>query len=203
MVYSFPPRFLKAGETAKESFKLGSYIGALRFMVVAGAMPARGSAGNVASSGPAFGAVERSVPVRADIMGQLTAPRVLSSGEEAAIPATVFAFMGAKKATVTLRAEGALSLVGDDTKTLDFKQDGDLSAMFRVKAADSPGFGTLRLVVAIEGKKAEQSINLEVRAVGRPVTKVTGASLEAGKSWKATLDPVSYTHLTLPTNREV
>ncbi|MGA2546687.1 MAG: MG2 domain-containing protein [Rectinemataceae bacterium] len=188
VVYSFPPRALKAGETAKESFKLGTYIGALRFMVVAG----NTSRGTMSPSGSgseaAFGAVERSVPVRADIMGQLTAPRLLSPGEEATIPATVFSFMGAKKATVTLQADGALSLVGEDTKTLDFRQDGDLSAMFRIKAADSPGLGSLRLVASIEGRKAEQSISLEVRPVGRPVTSVTPASVEAGETWKAAID---------------
>jgi hypothetical protein len=175
VVYSFPPRALKAGETAKESFKLGTYIGALRFMVVAGA-------------GGSFGAAEKSVPVRADIMGQLTAPRVLSPGEEASIPATIFAFMGAKKATVTLRADGALSLVGEDTKTLDFKQDGDLSAMFRIKAADSPGIGSLKLVASIEDRKAEQSIDLEVRSVARSVTSVVPASINAGATWKAAMD---------------
>lgn len=39
VVYFFPPRQLKAGEVRRESFKLGQYIGALRFMVVAGALP--------------------------------------------------------------------------------------------------------------------------------------------------------------------
>jgi hypothetical protein len=186
VVYCFPPRELKAGESAKESFKLGTYIGALRFMVVAGAMPPQQAQG--ADSGAAFGAVERSVPVRADIMGQITAPRVLSPDEEAVIPATVFAFMGAKRATVSLEASGALSLVGTGTKTLDFRQDGDLSAMFRIKAASSPGAGKLRLVASIEGKKAEQTVDLEVRAVGTSVTSVAAANLEAGKTWKTDVD---------------
>jgi uncharacterized protein YfaS (alpha-2-macroglobulin family) len=185
VVYSFPPRALKAGETAKESFKLGTYIGALRFMVIAGTLPSQARDG---ATGAAFGAAEKSVPVRADIMGQLTAPRVLSPGEEASIPATVFAFMGAKKATVTLKASGKLSIVGADTATLDFKQDGDLSAMFRIKAGASPGMGKLRLVAAIEGKTAEQAIDLEVRAVGAAVSSVTGSDVSGGKSWKADFD---------------
>ena len=187
VVYYFPPRVLKAGETAQVSFKLGTYIGALRFMVVAATMPSQMAAGS-ASSGAAFGSAERSVPVRADIMGQLTAPRVLSPGEEASIPATVFAFMGAKRATVTLKASGALSLVGGDTQTLDFKQDGDMSAMFRVKAAASPGAGSLKLLASMEGKTAEASVDLEVRSVGAPVSSVTGAVVDAGKTWNPALD---------------
>ncbi len=189
VVYYFPPRELKPGETAEESFKLGTYIGALRFMVVAATMPSQMAAsGGGSPAGAAFGAAERSVPVRADIMGQITAPRVLSPGEEASIPATVFAFMGAKRATVTLRASGALALVGSDTQTLDFKQDGDMSAMFRVKAAASPGIGSIKLVAAIEGKTAEQSISLQVRPVGAPVSSVTGAVVDGGKTWTAPLD---------------
>jgi alpha-2-macroglobulin len=187
VVYAFPPRTLKAGETARESFRLGTYIGALRFMVIAGAMPAT-SGGGVAGSGAAFGAAERSVSVRAELMGQLTAPRVLSPGEEASIPATVFAFMGAKKVSVSLAAEGSLSLVGDGAKSLDFKQDGDLSAMFRVKAAAVPGPGKLRLAATAGGKSAEQSIDIEVRAVGAPVSSVTVADLGAGKSWSGELE---------------
>ena len=110
---------------------------------------------------------------------------MLSPGEEASIPATVFAFMGAKKATVTLKASGALSLVGGDTQTLSFKQDGDLSAMFRVRAASSPGMGNLKLLATIEGKSAQESIDIQVRSVGAAVTSVSGAVVNAGSTWSA------------------
>lgn len=186
VVYYFPPRALKAGETAKESFTLGPYIGALRFMVVAGAMPAPGSAQG-SSSGAAFGAAERSVSVKTDVMAQLTAPRLLSPGEEASIPATVFSFMGQKRASVRLSASGALSLVGDAEKFLDFKQDGDLATAFKVRASDSPGTGRLTLAATIEGKKAEQTIDIEVRSVGVPVSQVTPLSIEGGKSWNGSI----------------
>lgn len=188
VVHYFPPRELKAGETASLSFKLGTYIGALRFMVVAATMPSQMAGGASPAGGAAFGAAEQSVPVRADIMGQLTAPRVLSPGEEASIPATVFAFMGAKKATVTLKATGALSLIGGDTQTLGFKQDGDLSAMFRVRAASSPGMGGLKLLATMEGKSAQESIDIEVRSVAAAVSNVTGAVVNAGSTWNAPLD---------------
>ena len=52
VVYYFPPRELKAGETASLSFKLGTYIGALRFMVVAATMPSQMAGG----ASPAGGA---------------------------------------------------------------------------------------------------------------------------------------------------
>ncbi len=182
VVYYFPPKTLGAGESATESFTLGPYIGALRFMVVAGAIPAPGSAQG-SSSGAAFGAVERSVPVKTDIMAQLTAPRLLSPGEEASIPATVFSFMGKARASVSLSASGALSLVGEAVKYIDFKQDGDLATSFKIRAADSPGRGRLVLTASIGGKKAEQAIDLEVRSVGIPVSEVTALGLEARKTW--------------------
>jgi uncharacterized protein YfaS (alpha-2-macroglobulin family) len=182
VVYAFPPRELKAGETARQSFKLGPYIGALRFMVVAGSLPRNGA------PGAAFGVAERSVPVRADLMAQLTAPRVLSPGDEASIPATVFGFMGAKTANLRLEASGALSLVGPGAKSLDFKADGELSATFTIKAADSPGRGRLRLVATMGGKSSEQSIDLEVRAVGASVTSVTASDVGPLSAWKAPIE---------------
>jgi uncharacterized protein YfaS (alpha-2-macroglobulin family) len=60
--------------------------------------------------------------------------------------------MGAHSASVRLEAGGSLSLVGEATKSLDFKEDGDLSTSFRVKASDAPGRGQLRLIASMEGK---------------------------------------------------
>jgi hypothetical protein len=195
VVYYFPPQELKAGEVAKKSFKLGTYIGALRFMVVAGAKGAQApndgmavASGAATIRGNAFGVAQKSVPVRADLMAQLTAPRVLSPGEETDIPATVFGFMGAHIASVRLEAGGALSLVGEGTKSLDFKEDGELSTSFRVKAAVSPGRGQLRLVASMEGRTSEQSIDLEVRSVGLPVSTAQSSDLAAGATWNVPVD---------------
>jgi len=189
VVYFFPARELAAGETAKLSFKLGTYIGALRFMVVAAQMPPQiQRVVGAPTQGAAFGAAEKSVPVRADLMAQITAPRVLSPGEESSVPATVFAFMGAKKATVSLEASGSLSLVGPRTRDLAFDADGDMTAAFRVKAAASPGMGRLRLVASMGGKTAEQTVNLEVRAVGAAVSSVVASDVGGGKTWVAGID---------------
>ncbi len=199
VVWFFAPRELKAGEIRRESFTMGPYIGAVRIMVVAGsgpvaaARPAGGISGisafsgSSSSSGSAFGAAEASVPVKADLMAQLTAPRVLSPGEKASIPATVFAFLGKKRVAVELSAEGALSLTGDARKSIDFDKDGDLSTSFAVSAGSAPGRGRLVLKASAEGKTAESAVDLEVRAVGLPVYAVSPLSLDAGKTWTGPL----------------
>ncbi|MBL8968683.1 MAG: alpha-2-macroglobulin, partial [Spirochaetaceae bacterium] len=113
VVTFFPPFEVKAGETVRKSFRMGPYVGAVRFMVVAGTRPPAAAAkpgASAAAAGAAYGVVEKEVPVRSKLMAQLTAPRVLSPDEEAAIPATVFAFLGKKRVRVTLEAGGAAVL---------------------------------------------------------------------------------------------
>jgi uncharacterized protein YfaS (alpha-2-macroglobulin family) len=180
VVYFFGPRALAAGETRTETFKMGPYIGAVRFMVVAASAPK-------GASGPAYGVAEKEVPVRADIMAQLTAPRVLSPGEEATLPATIFAFLGKKRVNVGLRAEGSLSLLSSAAQSIDFDRDGDSTVSFRVKAAQAPGPARLVLEAEADGKKGSQTIDIEVRAMGSPVNAVTAFVVEGGKTWSGSV----------------
>ena len=185
VVYYFPPRTLKAGEVGRDSFKMGQYIGAVRFMVVAGALPAAPGVGS--AQGAAFGTAEQSVPVKADLMAQLTAPRRLAPDETASIPATIFSFGGARRVSLRLRAEGALSLAGPATASLDFSQDGDQTSAFAVKAASAPGFGKLIVSASSGASSAEQAIDIEVKPVGVSVSDVTPLSVDGGKNWTGTV----------------
>ncbi|HTX72016.1 MAG TPA: MG2 domain-containing protein [Rectinemataceae bacterium] len=180
VVYFFPPRTLKAGEVHGESFTMGQYIGAVRFMVVAGAPPS-------GPSGAAFGTAELSVPVKTDLMAQLTAPRRLAPGETASIPATLFSFGGKKRVSVRLSAEGAIALAGPATATLDFAQDGDQTTNFAIKAGTAPGMGRLTVEASSGPASARQSIALEVKSVGVEVSDQTAQALDGGASWKGTI----------------
>jgi uncharacterized protein YfaS (alpha-2-macroglobulin family) len=184
VVRFFPAFEVKAGATVTKSFSMGPYVGAVRFMVVAGNVAqSRGSA-----SGAAFGASETSVPVRAKLMAQLTAPRILSVGEEVSIPATVFSFMGKSTARVSLAVSGPASIVGPSEQSIDFAEDGDKQANFRIKAQDRPGAIHLSLM-AVAGQgggqkdvKAGQEVDLELRALGAAVSKVETFTVGGGKS---------------------
>ncbi|HOX47643.1 MAG TPA: MG2 domain-containing protein [Spirochaetales bacterium] len=194
VVQFFPPFEVKAGETVRKSFRMGPYVGAVRFMVVAGSGSIGSPSGAVgaAKAGPAapaagaaYGAFEKEVPVRSKLMAQLTAPRLLSPGEEAAVPATVFSFLGKKRVRVSLAVSGAAALAGPGEQYLDYAADGDLAVPFRVKAGAKPGAARLVLRAEAEGFSAEQAIDLEVRPLGIPVTAVVEAGVEAGKEWSA------------------
>jgi uncharacterized protein YfaS (alpha-2-macroglobulin family) len=188
VVYYFPPRTLRAGETRRESFTMGQYIGAVRFMVIAGAMPsAVGADPESASRGAAFGVAEKEVPVRTQLMAQLTAPRVLSPSETAAVPATVFSFLGKGSVELRLAATGALSVDGPTAGRLDFERDGDRSLPFQVRAAAAPGRGRLVLTATANGATATQAVDLEIRSVGIPVSAVQALSLAAGERWSGTI----------------
>ena len=150
-----------------ESFKLGTYIGALRFMVVAGrAAPSR--AGRASAARPSA-RPRTSVPVRADLMAQLTAPRVLSPGEEASIPATVFAFMGAKKATVTLKAGGRpLARRRGHARPSTSSRTATCRPCSASRRAHRPGHGQASgSSRRSRARRAEQTIDLEVQVGGR------------------------------------
>jgi uncharacterized protein YfaS (alpha-2-macroglobulin family) len=185
VVYFFPAFEVKAGETVTKRFKLGPYVGAVRFMVVAGqgAMGGTQAAPAAGSAGAAFGIQEVSVPVRSKLMAQLTAPRIISVGEEAVIPATVFSFLGKSRARLALKVTGGATLMGPADQYLDFEADGDATASFRIKAGDVPGAVRISLAADSGSATAGQSIDLEVRALGAAVSSVIGASVDGGKTW--------------------
>jgi len=183
VVYYFPPRELKAGEVRRESFAMGQYIGAVRFMVVAGSLPQAGSPAPRGASGGAFGVAEKEVPVRSELMAQLTAPRILSPGETAFVPATVFSFLGKARVELELEAEGALALAGQQAGRLDFERDGDKSLGFEVRAKGL-GPGRLTLRASSGAARASQSIDLEVRPVGVSVSEASSMTIAAGGSWQ-------------------
>ncbi|MCB9082677.1 MAG: hypothetical protein H6555_13310, partial [Lewinellaceae bacterium] len=77
VVIHLGPFALKKGGKATHQIKIPNYVGALRVMVVA------------AQDG-AYGAAEKSVPVRNPLMVLATAPRVLTPGDQFDLPVNIF-----------------------------------------------------------------------------------------------------------------
>lgn len=166
------PFSLAKGETKSHKIKLPAYVGAVRFMVVAG-------------SGRAYGTAEKEVPVKSDLMVLGTLPRVLSPGEEISLPVTVFSYLNGKNdVRVEVRAEGAASISGPSQATLGFPAPGDKIASFKVKAADRPGLAKFTVAAKVGSANAIQSFELDVRSTGVPVSDFDSGVLD-GKSKKA------------------
>jgi uncharacterized protein YfaS (alpha-2-macroglobulin family) len=193
LVRCLPPANLAAGETKEVKIQLPEYVGAVRVMVVAGDQPA--GEGTFA----AYGTAEKSVQVKKEIMVLGTLPRVLSPGEEADVPVSLF-YLGETKRNVpvTLALTGQLSIVGQASQLVAFDGPGEKIASFRVKAKDAAGIGTVRISAKGATDSALQDIELDVRPPTNPVTVALmpgsggtgaaagGSAIGGGQAW--TLD---------------
>ncbi len=169
VVQYFGPFTLAKGAKANHELELGAYVGAVRFMVVAGTRDG------------AFGKTELETPVRSALMAFMTAPRVLGPGEKLSVPVTLLGFMGkGATAKVSLKVEGEASISGESIKTVTFAEEGEQATSFDVVVADRSGNVKLTVEAAgAGGRISSQSISLLVRSAAVPVTTVTSEILAA------------------------
>ncbi len=171
IVKFYGPFSLAKGERRTHELELGPYVGAVRFMIVAG------------TPAGAYGKTEAEVKVRSDLMTFITAPRVLGPGEKVTIPVSVFGFLGKNsQATLTLKVDGAADIVGPAVKTVLFPEDGEQSSSFQMAVRDE--IGAVRIsasATAPNGKTSVQTIEIPVRSSAIPVT-VVQSQLVAGNS---------------------
>ncbi|GJM32271.1 MAG: membrane protein [Saprospiraceae bacterium] len=167
------PFYLKKGGKAKHEITLPNYVGAVRAMVVAN------------NNTGAYGAWDKSVPVKKPLMVLATLPRVLGPGETLSLPVNVFA-MDKKVRQANIRVEEKSGLVhfeGNATQTLNFSQPGDKLANFRFTVGEKAGIA--RFVVHAEGsgEKASQEIEIQIRNPNPVVTRVEEKVLQQNEEW--------------------
>ena len=103
---------------AAVSFSMPNYVGSVRIMAVA----ARGNA---------YGSVEKTVPVKTDLMVLPTLPRVLRPGDRIAVPATVFAMRDSLGSVeVAISTEGLLNVDGQARDTIVFREADEEDVLF-------------------------------------------------------------------------
>ncbi|MFC2088761.1 alpha-2-macroglobulin, partial [Calditrichota bacterium] len=137
---------------AEVEFKMPNYIGSVRVMVVS----ARGNS---------YGHIEKTVPVTKDLMVMPTLPKVLGPEDKISVPVTIFAMKeDIGKVDVSIKVEGPLSLVGSNTKIVEFKQTGEKDIQFELKAKAAVGFSKVILMAKSTKMSTSVSTDLEVRA---------------------------------------
>jgi len=142
------PFTLDKGSRTHE-IRLPMYVGSVRVMLVA------------AHDG-SFGSTDKTVPVRNPLMVVTTLPRMVGTGEEFSVPVNVFAMEdGVKGATVTLKAEGPVSIDGNASGKVSFSDGSDKTATFRLKATGE-GTATISVVASGNGYKASETLSLPV-----------------------------------------
>lgn len=169
------PYIVEKGKTRTHTYTMPNYNGRVRVMVVAG-------------NGKAYGNAEKSVVVRKPVMLLGTLPRVIGTGEEMVVPATVFATEdGVGSVKVSVSSSANMEVIGNAEQTLDFDKKGDKQALFRIRVKGKPGVGKVTLTAVGKGEKSVYETDIEIRTVRLPETKVLPLTLEPGKSWKETL----------------
>lgn len=175
VVKYFGPYYLNANQNKSHKFKISNYVGAVRVMVVA------------ANNG-AYGNAEKSVKVKQPLMVLSTLPRTLSPSEDIEIPVNVFAMqndMG--KVKVELKAVSGLTIIGDKTKTLDFKEMGDEVVTFKAKVKEMSGVVKVEAKVSSGSEKASHKTEMNIRLPNPTQHKVQEWALDPGKSISGTV----------------
>jgi hypothetical protein len=172
------PFRLKKGQTARHRLAMPNYVGAVRTMVVA------------AEDG-AYGAGEKTVPVRKPLMVLTTLPRVLGPGEEIRIPVNVFAMKEqVKNVSLTVTEGSGLVDVVTSRQQVRFDAPGNQVVYFDAKAGSHTGRATFRIEANGNGEQASQEIEIQIRNPNSVQTETQVASLQAGEDWQENLSPI-------------
>jgi uncharacterized protein YfaS (alpha-2-macroglobulin family) len=177
MVKFLGPFHLKKNEKATHEFMMPQYVGSVRTMVIAG-------------NNGAYGATEKTTPVRKPLMILGTLPRVLGPGEEVDLPVTVFAMeKQVKNVSVTIQTNNLFSPLDGTSKSITFDQIGDDAVTFKLKVNSLLGVGKVKIIATSGSEKAIYDIELDVRNPNPKVVNVVEGIVEAGKTWNTAYAP--------------
>ena len=165
------PFTVKAKGSGKHTVKIPQYIGNLRAMVIA-------------TDGHAMGAADKSVMVTKPVMVKATLPRVMGTDEEVQLPVTVFTNKdGVGSVTVEVKAEGALSVSGPSTATVQAPKAGEQLVYFTLKASEATGIGKIRTVAKSSGDSSTEDLEIDVRDPNARATNSSIHLVEGGKTF--------------------
>ena len=171
VVHFSGPHYAAAGEQKIHNLSMPNYVGAVKVMVVA-------------RSNKAYGSIDKSIPVRSDLMVLPTLPRVLAPGEQLSLPVSVFSMNDKiENVKVTLESSTNIQLLDGDTKRLKYDGQGDQIASFDFKVGDQIGVEKFKVIATSGSYRAEQEIEIDVRNPNPFETKFDESILEKGKRW--------------------
>jgi len=171
MVKFMGPFTLEAGQEKNHNVEIPNYVGSVRVMVVA-------------EEDGAYGNAEKAVAVRKPLMILATLPRVLGPQETVFLPVDVFAMENhVKDVKVEVEVNELLTLDGDKTQTMKFKQTGDEVINFKLNVAAQIGIAKVKITATCGKEKAVQEIELDVRTPNPKVVDGMDMVLEPGKEW--------------------
>jgi len=163
------PVSIKPGSSSVLSFNMPNYTGSVRIMVV-------GSAQN------SYVSLEKTVPVRQELMILTTVPRVTRPGDLFSVPVSVFsASKDVKDVKVGIRVSGNLTVQGSKDTAITFDNPGEKDLRFMVNVGKSIGKAAL-IVNAVSGKyRTSDTTMLPVTAANSYYIRVSDTSVSSGK----------------------
>ncbi len=170
------PFTLEAGKTNSHTITLPQYTGSVRTMVIAG-------------SNRAFGAAEKAVLVRDPLMVLVTAPRVISPGEEAALPVTLF-IQKDNIRDITVKAEGNdLVSFKESIKNITASGPGEKDTGFTFIAGEKTGVAKIKVTASGGGETSVYEMEIEVRSPNPSEIRAELKVLRPGEKWETTFKP--------------
>lgn len=176
VVKFFGPFTIDGG--AKEiRFTMPQYIGSVKTMVVAG-------------NEGAYGSAEKVSAVKKPLMVLATLPRVLGTGETVSLPVTVFAGeRDLSNVSLTVKTKGPVSVLSTKLPGVDLTANSDKTIDFQLTVKPETGVASIEVQAVSGNLQASDVIEIQVRNPNLPVTRVTDALLEAGKSVNTVIQP--------------
>jgi uncharacterized protein YfaS (alpha-2-macroglobulin family) len=170
------PFTLKAGKKAAHQFTLNDYVGSVRTMVIAG-------------TAHAYGAAEKTMPVRSPLMVQATLPRVVGPNETVLLPVTIFAMEDhVKNVKVELLTNDIFEVLGEPVSNITFHKPGDNMAYFEIRTKKKLGYGNVKIKATSGNEKAESVTEIEVRASNPAVVTSEEKIISGNQSATLTLN---------------
>jgi uncharacterized protein YfaS (alpha-2-macroglobulin family) len=167
------PFSLGAGKTNTHTITLPQYTGSVRTMVIAG-------------SNRAFGASEKAVPVKDPLMVLVTAPRVMSPGEEAALPVTLF-IQKDNIRDISVKAEGNdLISFKENTKSITASGPGEKDTEFTFIAGEKTGAAKIKVTASGGGETAVYDMEIDIRSPNPLEVRTELKVLRPGEKWETT-----------------
>lgn len=166
------PFKLEKGQSKTHQIKLPNYVGSVRTMVVAG---------DVNSS--AYGAAEKTTPVRKPLMVLASLPRKISPSEKVTLPVTLFAMESkVKNVSVQIKTNNGVRVIGSSSQSLTFAQPDEKMAYFNLEVGSATGLAKVQIIATSGNEKATYEVELDITNPNPITNEFTDVVLEPNSS---------------------
>lgn len=166
------PFTLGKNKSKTHTIKMPKYIGSVRTMVVA-----------EDRENAAYGASDKTTPVKKPLMVLASLPRKLSPGENVTLPVTVFAMENkVKNATISLKLSKGIKIIGDKTKHISFNNPDEKMVYFNLDVSEAKGIGKIEVLAKGNGEKSTYEVEIDVVNPNPITSKATDIVLEPNQT---------------------